>query len=49
MGINRFADVGDFDGVCDQVTRGKKTREIGDSIGWAERLAMYKIGLQVLP
>lgn len=37
--INKYADIGDFDGVCDTTNRGKKTPTIGDSIGWKERVA----------
>lgn len=40
--IDRYADIGDFDGVCDTVNRGKKTIAIGDSIGWQDRLAMFE-------
>jgi putative chitinase len=47
--INRYADAGDFDGVCDAVNRGRKTPAIGDSNGWASRLAFYNHALVVLP
>lgn len=46
--INRYADVGDFDGVCDMVNRGKKTGAIGDSIGWVDRLAFFNTTKKVL-
>jgi putative chitinase len=38
-GLNAWADIDDFDGVCDKVNIGKKTCLIGDSIGWGKRLA----------
>lgn len=41
-GINAYADAGDFDGVCDLVNRGHKTRPIGDTNGYADRLALWK-------
>lgn len=47
-GVGAYAAVGDFDGVCDVVNRGKKTEKIGDSIGWADRLTQFKLALQVL-
>jgi len=43
--VNRIAPVaraGDFDGVCDIVNKGKRTVVVGDSIGWADRLALYE-------
>eukprot|EP01034_Spumella_vulgaris_P033660 gene33660-41528_t len=46
--INAWADQGDFDGVCDVVNRGKKTANIGDAIGWKDRLALYQLALEVL-
>lgn len=46
--INRFADAGDFDGVCDAVNRGRKTVAIGDANGFAERLAFYDRAMEVL-
>lgn len=46
--VNRYADLGDFDGVCDVVNRGRKTPVIGDAIGWAERLAMHQRAVKVL-
>lgn len=46
--VSAYANAGDFDGVCDVVNRGKKTAAMGDAVGWAERLAMYKIALRVL-
>ncbi len=37
-----------FDHVCDYINIGRKTDRVGDSIGWADRLAMYERALQVL-
>lgn len=39
--INKWADIGDFDGVSDKVNIGSKTAAEGDSNGWAHRLAFY--------
>lgn len=47
-GLNAFADAGDFDGVCDKINRGRKTDRIGDSNGWAQRLAFYEAAKEVL-
>ena len=46
--LNTFADAGDFDGVCDKINRGRKTARIGDSNGWAQRLAFYEAAKEVL-
>lgn len=46
--LNAWADMRDFDGVCDVVNRGKKTAAVGDAIGWKERLAPYQVALKVL-
>ena len=46
--LNDWADRLDFDGVCDIINRGKKTATVGDSNGWAERKALYAIGMEVL-
>lgn len=43
-GLNAVADTGDFDGYCDRINRGHKTRAEGDSNGYAERLALYQQG-----
>lgn len=40
--LNAWADRGDFDGVCDLINRGRKTQIVGDSNGWADRLALHK-------
>lgn len=45
---NKFADAGDFDGYCDTVNRGRKTLAVGDSNGWADRLALYTAGMRAL-
>lgn len=47
-GLNAVADAGDFDGYCDRVNRGHKTRPEGDANGYAERLALYQAGQGVL-
>lgn len=47
-GINAFADTHDFDGACDAVNRGRKTAAIGDSNGYAKRLAYYSNACKVL-
>lgn len=39
--INRFADSNDFDGCCDAVNIGRKTREKGDAHGYNQRHAVY--------
>lgn len=45
--INRFADANDFDGASDTVNRGKKTAAMGDSNGWADRLAYFNTARKV--
>jgi len=45
--INRFADANDFDGVSDAVNRGSKTAAVGDSNGWADRLAYFNLARKV--
>jgi putative chitinase len=47
-GISARAAAGDFDGCCDLVNLGHKTDKVGDSNGWAERLAMFTRAMQVL-
>ena len=47
-GLDRWADVGDFDGVCDKINRGHKTAAQGDANGYADRLAYYDRALAVL-
>lgn len=46
--LNKFADVPDFDGVCDVINRGCKTTAIGDALGYALRLAAYERAKEVL-
>lgn len=46
--LNKWADASDFDGVCDVVNRGHKTRPDGDSNGYASRLHFYQVALGVL-
>lgn len=41
-GLNRWADVGDFDGVSDIINRGHKTAKDGDANGYPDRLAAYE-------
>lgn len=41
-GCNKFADVGDLDGVSDVINIGRKTPRIGDSNGYSDRLALYE-------
>jgi len=42
-GLNEIADRGDFDGVCDVINRGHKTAAVGDSNGYADRLALFAL------
>lgn len=37
----KFADVGDFDGVCDLINRGHKTSAYGDTNGFKDRLTLW--------
>lgn len=46
--LNKWADAGDFDGVCDVINMGRKTSRLGDANGWAESLALYNKALEVL-
>lgn len=46
--LNKFADVGDFDGVSDAINLGRKTAKVGDAIGYAHRLEMYNAFKKVL-
>ena len=45
---NKFADIGDIDGVSDVINIGRKTARIGDSNGYADRLAIYERAKLVL-
>lgn len=40
-GCNALIDAGDFDGVCDKINIGRKTFLIGDSNGYADRVASW--------
>lgn len=42
--LNTLADAGNFDGVSDVYNRGRLTANIGDSIGWPDRLALFNLG-----
>lgn len=46
--LDKWADAGDIDGVSDMINRGHKTAAIGDSNGWADRLAFYQRAMRVL-
>lgn len=45
---NELHHVDTFDHVCDRINLGRETDKVGDSIGWADRLAMYQRALKVL-
>lgn len=45
---NGLHKVDTFDHVCDLINIGRKTDKVGDSNGYAERLAIYKAALVVL-
>ena len=47
-GISHYADAEDFDGVSDLVNRGRKTPRVGDSNGYTDRLARYRVARAVL-
>lgn len=40
--INKFADILDFDGVCDMINIGRKTTKFGDAIGFVDRNAAFQ-------
>lgn len=46
--INEYADAGDFDGACDMINIGHKTKALGDALDYAKRLAIFKNAKQVL-
>jgi putative chitinase len=46
-GLNAIADSGDFDGYCDIINRGHKTKAMGDSNGYAQRLALFQAAQEV--
>ena len=39
--LNLYADKNDFDGVSDIINKGRKTPQVGDAIGYADRLQKY--------
>lgn len=47
-GLSHYADIDDFDGVCDLINRGRKTQAEGDSNGYPERLRLYQAALGVV-
>ncbi|HEY3432562.1 MAG TPA: glycoside hydrolase family 19 protein [Rhodocyclaceae bacterium] len=47
-GIGAVADAGNFDGVCDLINKGRLTKAVGDTNGWAERLALFDAAKGVL-
>ncbi|HEY6021542.1 MAG TPA: glycoside hydrolase family 19 protein [Candidatus Paceibacterota bacterium] len=46
--LNKWADIPDFDGVCDMTNKGRKTTAIGDALGYQLRLATYTRALPIL-
>jgi putative chitinase len=46
--LNQYADIPDFDGVCDMINKGHKTTVAGDALGYAQRLDAYNRALAVL-
>jgi putative chitinase len=46
--LNTWADAEDFDGVSDVINRGRKTQALGDSNGFAQRLALYNAAKKAL-
>lgn len=46
--LNRWADAGDFDGCSDVVNIGHKTKAVGDSNGYQDRLALCQSLRKVL-
>jgi putative chitinase len=47
-GCNQMADKMDFDGSCDLINIGRKTITVGDSIGFANRLAYFNKAKEIL-
>lgn len=45
---NELHHVDTFDHVCDLINLGRETDKVGDSIGWADRLAFYQRALVAL-
>ena len=46
--LNKWADLGDIDGVSDKVNRGRKTSQFGDANGFKDRLHIYTRAIVVL-
>lgn len=46
--LSHYADAGDFDGVCDKVNLGRKTKAEGDAIGYEDRRHFHDEALRVL-
>ena len=46
--LNKYADVGDFDGVSDMINRGHKTLREGDANGYKDRLALFETAKTVV-
>lgn len=47
-GLNELADGEDFEGICDIINIGRKTRREGDSNGYAERLALWHQAKEII-
>jgi len=45
---HNLSNVDDFDKVCDIINIGHLTGKVGDSVGYADRLALYNRALEVL-
>lgn len=39
--ITKYADIGDFDGYCDMINRGRKTQRYGDTNGFKDREKLW--------
>lgn len=46
--LNKWVDANDFDGLSDVINRGRKTTQIGDAIGYSDRLDQYNKALKIL-
>jgi putative chitinase len=46
--LGTFVDAGDFDGLCDAINIGHKTRAIGDANGYVDRLTRFDGAMGVL-
>ena len=46
--LNKWVDIGDFDGLSDSINLGRKTEKVGDAIGYADRLKHYAHALEIL-